>query len=515
MHDKKVLALLLAALMVFSISACSKPEPQPTPPEDPGGLCTDPVVFPAETDYAVFNGIYRDPVPEQEGETGYVEITAYNDLILLEHFLCMDGSVYSFWAEEFWPSTGYYPNGEYPSVYGKSQTFSSMTHPDIYEDMPKNRSITLTEDGVVLNYDDSDAEYYILDNSFFGHSSAEDMRGFLGEDVTSDFGALYGSEEVLGIWSCRDGQDIFCLSFSEDGTFSMLRKSPGTPVAAYRGVFAFGEHTGNLEICAERTGCGKYPYMAGWEWSAADGSLSLLDKDGTILTPGKEYNFRPVQDLFFTELTQQDALSYLYNSYHRTGQYTDQYGTEYSYRYALPQFYGYSEAVTEVNQTLTDTFFPFIEMEEAAMEAGEFLSYDTVNWEAEIFEGVLYLHIYAVSFNWEEHAAFYLDVATGDFLDTEQVLDRLLIDPGYFLQAVKDGAEEVFLELHKEIPKEDREKYGYYDMLQWTVSQEAVNFDLPIFVDRCGSIAVYAKIGTLAGAGIMWEILRPFDGAVG
>ena len=510
MHNR-VLALLLAVLMALSISACSRPEP--IPPDDPGIPGPEIVSSPAESDHAVFSGTYRDPVPEQEGETSYVEITAYDEFILLEHFLCMDGSVYSFWAEEFWPDTDYYPAGEYPSAYGKSQTFSSMTGLDLYGDAPKNRSITLTEDGVVLNYDDSDAEYYILENSFSGHSSAEDMQGFLGEDMLRDFDC--GTDAVLGTWSFGDGPDAFCLTFSEDGSFAMLRKSPGKPVEAYRGAFAFGQYSGDLEIFAERIGSGKYPYRVNWEWSAADGSLTLRDEAGTLLVPGKEYTFRPVQDRFFTQLEQQDALSYVYSICDSSGSYTDRYETEYFYRYALPQFYGCSDAVTEVNQSIADTFSPLIEMEQTAMEAGEFISYDAVDWEAEIFEGVLYLHVYAVSFDREEHAAFYLDTATGELLDTEQVLDRLLLDPDYFLQAVSDGAEEVYLEFHKGIPKEEREAYGYYDMLQWTVSQDAVNFDLPIFVDRSGSIAVYAKIGTLAGAGMMWEVLRPFDGAVG
>ena len=149
------------------------------------------------------------------------------------------------------------------------------------------------------------------------------------------------------------------------------------------------------------------------------------------------------------------------------------------------------------------------------MEQEEFLSYTDVNWESDVFEGVLYLHIYAESFNWQEHSAYYYDLEQGAFLTTEEVLDRLLIEPSYFLEAVRQGAEETFESYFSDIPINDRVEYGYYELLEWTVSDEAVNFDLPIFVNRWGSIAVYARIGSMAGASEFRTVLYPFDGAVG
>ena len=67
-----------------------------------------------------------------------------------------------------------------------------------------------------------------------------------------------------------------------------------------------------------------------------------------------------------------------------------------------------------------------------------------------------------------------------------------------------------FVESFSGLPEEDREAYGYYDYLEWTISDEAVNFDLPIFVDEVGNLCVYARIGSMAGADEFWAPLYPF-----
>ena len=71
------------------------------------------------------------------------------------------------------------------------------------------------------------------------------------------------------------------------------------------------------------------------------------------------------------------------------------------------------------------------------------------------------------------------------------------------------------------LSEEERDAYGYYDFLEWTLSDEAINFDLPIFVDAVGNLCVMGRIGSMAGASEFWAPLYPFDdfsgfeGAVG
>ncbi len=500
-HPIRGLSLLM---ILLALTACNKAEPEPVSPAEPEAGIESPVDQTYdEPELSVFDGVYRDCVTENEGEDGYVQITAYDDFILLEHYLCMDGSVYSFWAEEFWPYDGGYHDtaGEFASVFGQSQTFSVMTTGDLYDTMPQNRSIALTDEGVVLNYDDSDAEYYVKDEAFSYHSTAEEFRQILGGSTADS--------ALLGTWGYWDGWETGCVTFGEDGHVSFLWKAPGEPVQVYHGVFALEEGDG-VSVLAEMAGDGTYPHTMNWQWSVDEyGDLCLTFEDEI------DRCFYPVDGQFSMEMSPRYALSYLGSWYDMHGAYTDQYGTDYDYIYRLPQFYGDAEAVMTVNRQIMDDFSPLIEMELQAMAQEEFLSYYEVDWESGQYEGVLYLHIYAECHNWQEHRAYYYDLETGAFLTTEEVLDRLLLDHDYFLEAVREGAGAVFTETFGSLPKEDRQEFGYYEMLEWTQSDEAVNFNLPIFVDDRGSIAVYARIGSMAGAGEFRVALYPFDGAVG
>ena len=402
------------------------------------------------------------------------------------------------------------------SVTGKSQQFDGMSQYENYSGLPQNRCITLTDEGVVLNYDDSDAEYFVWDDSFYGgHNSPEELRTWFGEDVHLDFDYQYDAKDVVGTWGFWTGWDAASVTFAEDGTFSLFWKTPGRPIEVYKGAYGFGLNSGNLEIIAERMGYGCFPSQVNLEWSINEwGDLNLTD-EYSVLFDGGAY-FWPVEEAFFTVLQPDMALGYIVEHYHEQGEYTDQYDSEYSYYYSLPNFYySENEDLKEINRQITDFYYPIIEMEQQAMEAGEILSYDLVDWQSAAYNDVLFLHVYAYTYDWEEHAAFYIDLNTMKQLSTEEMLQRLDIDQNVFLEAARTRAEEIFVSFFSEMPEKDREDYGYYDCLERTVSDDFVNLDLPIFVDNIGQITVYLRLSSMAGSGIVWQpdnIFEPFYG---
>jgi hypothetical protein len=72
-------------------------------PEPSQGL--DAYEFPADhphegKDLTVFDGTYHSEYPHGEDDETWVEVTGFNDFILLEFYGLMEGSVYRFWAEE-------------------------------------------------------------------------------------------------------------------------------------------------------------------------------------------------------------------------------------------------------------------------------------------------------------------------------------------------------------------------------------------------------------------------------
>ena len=110
--------------------------------------------------YSVFDGVYKAKLSNENATESFVLVRGFNDFILLEYFDLYEGSVFSFYAEEVWPDESGYISDEITSVIGMSQCFSLMSSKAGYFDLPQNRCITITDDGIVLNYDDADAEYY-------------------------------------------------------------------------------------------------------------------------------------------------------------------------------------------------------------------------------------------------------------------------------------------------------------------------------------------------------------------
>lgn len=530
---RRILALFLALIMVFALSACQKDVTttdtvQPGQPKDPPPslptLSTDPEPsqgldaydnpsdHPHEgMDLTVFDGTYRAKVAHMEDEETWVEVTGLSDCILLEHFGTMGGSVYRFHTEEFWPVDGWYTSTDPNMISGKSQCFSSMAQYENYNGMPQNRTIALTEDGIVLSYDDADAEYYERDDSFRGHTDPQELRQRLGEDVHLDFDYQYDSKNVLGSWGFWIGREASQITFEEDGSFTLMYKTAGEPIEYYTGVYGFGTYSGNLVIIAERFGYGTFPYFADWEWSIDQyGDISITDTENNLL--GGEYWYWPVENTFFTAMGVNTAMGYLTDAYYDENTYTDKYGTEYSYYFRLPKFYhsDYQE-LEQINQQIYDFYYSIIEAEEQAMTAQEFLSYTFIDWQAAAYNNVLFLHVYAYTYDWEEHDVFYIDLLTMKPLTPAEMLERIGMEETYFLDTVRSRAESVFVEYFSEIPEAERESNGYYQCLEETVSDDFVNLDLPIYVTENGQITVYLKISSMAGSGIMWMPECPFE----
>jgi len=486
-----------------------KTEPEaPADPEPSQGLDAydNPCDHPHEgTDLTVYDGIYKAKLAQGDDEETWLQIKGYNDFILLEYHGLQAGEIYRYWVEEFWPADGWYTDTDTDSVTGKSQQFTSMAQYENYSGLPQNRVITLTNDGVVLNYDDSDAEYFARDDGFDGgHNAPEELRNWFGEDSHLDFDYQYDAKDVVGTWGFWDGWQAVCMTFAEDGSFSCFWKYPNEPIQVYEGAYAFGEYSGNLEVLAERIGYGRFPVEANWQWEINEwGDLNLLSEEDVIFLG--EYNFWPIEEDFFTVMDADKALGYVYSNINESDEYTDKYDSTYYYYYSYPQFY-YSEHkdLQKINTMISDFYYPIIEAEFRAMEEGEILTYDHVDWQSAVYNGILFLHVYAYTYDWEEHDSFYIDLETMKQIDAKEVLKRLDIEEDFFLEGVRAYAEDRFVDTFSELEEEYREDYGYYDCLEQTVSDEFVNLDLPIFVDGNGNLCVYVKISSMAGSGLMW-----------
>ena len=183
---KRWIALLLTVLLVVSLAACGKSsgpslaeqmenrpaaeqpsepsKPKPVQPEKPEKTEKPENTEAKETpkqeatpevptfigDYTSYDSTYRLAEQKMENEDTYVVVRGFPEFLLIECFTEYEGSVYSFWVEEFWPDDGVVL-GESEELLGKSQDFSLMTRGNIYTAMPSRRTVTLTEEGITLH----------------------------------------------------------------------------------------------------------------------------------------------------------------------------------------------------------------------------------------------------------------------------------------------------------------------------------------------------------------------------
>ncbi|MBE6991333.1 MAG: hypothetical protein E7430_01970 [Ruminococcaceae bacterium] len=468
-------------------------------------------------DYSVFNGVYRAKLSHEGATESYVQVTGYNDFITLEFFDLYDGSVFSFWVEEFWPDEDGYSDDEMISVMGESQMFSLQSYPDAYTGLPKNRCITITDDGIVLNYDDSDAEYFVSDDSFDrGHTSAEELGRILSEsfDANLDFGKVKDSKDLVGSWIYWNSWDVGCFTLDKDGSFEFIWKTPREPVVIYNGAWGLDSSTGEIKIMAERAGYGTMPTVMTWTWEFdSDGSVYIHDVDSAVLGEVDDMAyFFPMKYDFFTAIDQNHAQGYLTNYCDYHDGYTDMNGLYEEYTFCLPQLIGAGRAEQEINREILEIFEPIIDEELEYIRNKDFLSFNCVDYASCVFEDILIIHVFAHGvIDWEEHHVYYIDLNTGERLyPRDIILDVLMFDENYFLDTVREEVEAIFIDTFSEIPEADRQLYGYYDCLNWTVSDEAVNLDMPIYINEYGDIFIFARIGSMAGSGIMWHIITPF-----
>jgi len=489
-------------------------KPEETPPEAPEETPEEPE---PTGGFTAYDGTYRLTEQTDENEETYLVVRGFPDFLILETYVVYEGSTYSFWVEEFWPD-GDVTLGD-AAITGKSQTYSIMTKGHIYNEMPMERKVTRTSEGISLQLAGEDPVEYVRDDSYSYHTSEEELVARLNEMFTLE----EAPSELVGVWSFWDGLRYVYLELQEDGGFHLISKDPGMPVFLFDGAWGVDADTGDIQITAELVGDGQYPYHVSWQWQLEDSQcLYLVEEDEYILQRmNGDYLFFRAEENEPLPMTQDTAMGYVWNEYDQSGAYTDQYGTEYFYYYRLPQFFEDNDDLREINTEIREKYVPIIEDELAAMRQNEFITAQNVDYSLMENEDILTLYIRSFSWEWEAHDAWYYDLRTNSRTDSRELLRRLNIDEEEFLDAVRMAAEVCFVETFGALSEEERDAYGYYDFLEWTLSDEAINFDLPIFADAVGNLCVMGRIGSMAGASEFWAPLYPFDdfsgfeGAVG
>lgn len=326
---KKLICLFLSLLLVLCLAACDQPAEDPVKPSASDPAPTDPVVEaptnavtptdptePEDTTVPTAQEVEEDDLPleiyagvyrldaESSEEMHCVEVFDLGNMLVLEHALYMEGSLYSFWVEEFWPNDQVEWNDLYDPMPGMSRTFSIMTSETQYDDAPRDCSLRFHDSGIAIAWNDGEViEYYLMDEQAVSiHTNTETFQSQLA-------GAGAPGGEPAGRWYSWNGYTFILAEFNLDGSFRWIFKEMSKPIQVYQG--AWTNTDGRIRTISEKLGAGGYPYAIDmlWEYSGEKGDLCLKEEEPLLLAcfGGTDY-FYPTDNMLTVPFYQSEAL---------------------------------------------------------------------------------------------------------------------------------------------------------------------------------------------------------------
>lgn len=259
---KKVFSFISCILAgILLLSACAQsPSPGESSPPNDARLSER------------FNGVY---ISTDGAEQRAVSIRSIGGLLLIENSLAVDGSVYSFWAQELRPDdASALRDSSLDSVQGVCYEFSTITNNGEYWDATAKMTVKLTDDGFSLtkrldDYIIEEARFVHTDEGGYFHTDTQTLHEVLSQTFT-----LVKNTAPVGNWSLSGENFAAWLSFTPDGGFYYALKIKETPIFFLSGAWGI-DSEGNLQIIAEQFGGGTMPHEYTLRLKSAQNSLIL------------------------------------------------------------------------------------------------------------------------------------------------------------------------------------------------------------------------------------------------
>ena len=192
-----------------------------------------------------------------------------------------------------------------------------------------------------------------------------------------------------------------------------------------------------------------------------------------------------------------ENLKYSSEFFSMAGEYTDEFGNFYRYSYAVPEFNIDSDDARVLNERIKEKFYTSCEMEMDSIENELSLTLFEVSYEEHMSGDILSFLIKAVyEADYISYGAYSINVKTGEMVDVLDFLAMSGLSKEKFLEEIKKAAENKYMEIYGNPGGNDYLMSAY----EYTVSDDAVNMNVPMYIRENGNIFMVAKIGSVAGA---------------
>ncbi len=190
---------------------------------------------------------------------------------------------------------------------------------------------------------------------------------------------------------------------------------------------------------------------------------------------------------------------------------SDSEGTEYTYSYHVPQIEDDTPGAAEINREIESIYGEMAGLGMESVAIGEFPGYSSVTYESFRSGSVLSIVIHTVFYYAyvEECAVYLYDPERGVRLSNSELLAMQGLTEEQLLQAVRSAVTENSARPEFIIWREDEMTSMFADVrerLSWTLAR-SVSAEVPLYLDDTGTMYAAVSVGTIAGSGIMQEIL--------
>lgn len=196
--------------------------------------------------------------------------------------------------------------------------------------------------------------------------------------------------------------------------------------------------------------------------------------------------------------------------YSAEGVYTDSLGNTEVYAFHVPLINADTREAQEINDEIREKFGEIVEQQLSNMEGGYSLWSWHVQWHAYWHGSQLFLLITAdEEGGFTDYAAFGYDFDGGKRIGNRDILRELGISEKEYLENLREKVQLMFEDMYRNIPKKDRQKMGYDQMLKKTLAW--ADMDCPMFLDGTGGVETIVKIASMAGADWYYHLATPFS----